>query len=92
MSQTIHVRKVAEADFPTRFGHFRILGFEGLSTGGALEEAVVLKMGELSRQPAPGAHPFPVPDRRRVPQPALRLPRAAGAGPALDRRARAAAC
>ena len=24
------VTKVAEADFPTRWGHFRILGFEGL--------------------------------------------------------------
>jgi len=24
------VRKVADADFPTRWGHFRILGFEGL--------------------------------------------------------------
>ena len=24
------VRKVAEADFPTRWGHFRILGFEGV--------------------------------------------------------------
>jgi len=26
------VRKVAEADFPTRWGHFRILGFEGDTT------------------------------------------------------------
>ena len=24
------VTKVAEADFPTRWGHFRILGFEGV--------------------------------------------------------------
>ena len=23
------VKKVADADFPTRWGHFRILGFEG---------------------------------------------------------------
>ncbi|MDR3451733.1 MAG: hypothetical protein P4L96_02870, partial [Rhodoferax sp.] len=23
------VKKIAEADFPTRWGHFRILGFEG---------------------------------------------------------------
>lgn len=36
MSQAIHVRKTSEADFPTRFGHFRILGFEG-SGGGAAE-------------------------------------------------------
>ena len=28
------VRKVAEADFPTRWGHFRILGFEGVLPGG----------------------------------------------------------
>jgi GTP cyclohydrolase II len=26
------VKKVAEADFPTRWGHFRILGFEGAAT------------------------------------------------------------
>jgi len=39
MSQTIHVRKTSEADFPTRFGHFRILGFEGSSTGGGAAEA-----------------------------------------------------
>jgi GTP cyclohydrolase II len=38
--------KVAEADFPTRFGHFRIYGFEGKYSG-ELEEAVALKMGEL---------------------------------------------
>jgi GTP cyclohydrolase II len=38
--------QVAEADFPTRFGHFRIYGFEGTYTG-ELEEAVVLKMGDV---------------------------------------------
>ncbi len=37
MSQTIHVRKTSEADFPTAFGHFRILGFEG--SGGGTAEA-----------------------------------------------------
>ena len=37
------IRKVAEADFPTRFGHFRIHGF----ARGA-EEAVVLAIGDLS--------------------------------------------
>jgi hypothetical protein len=26
-----NVRKVADADFPTRWGHFRILGFEGVT-------------------------------------------------------------
>ncbi len=45
-------RKVAEADFPTRFGHFRIFGFEG-RYGEEVEEAVVLKMGELSQGPPP---------------------------------------
>lgn len=40
-------RKVAEADFPTRFGHFRIFGFEG-TYDGELEEAVVLRMGDLA--------------------------------------------
>ena len=40
-------RKVAEADFPTRFGHFRIYGFEGRYAG-ELEEAVVLEMGDLA--------------------------------------------
>jgi GTP cyclohydrolase II len=39
--------KVAEADFPTRFGHFRIYGFEGRYNG-ELEEAVALEMGDLS--------------------------------------------
>src|SRR5262245_7186964 len=27
------IRKMAEADFPTRWGHFRILGFEGTFRG-----------------------------------------------------------
>jgi GTP cyclohydrolase II len=39
--------KVAEADFPTRWGFFRIYGFEGASNG-KLEEAIVLRMGELT--------------------------------------------
>jgi GTP cyclohydrolase II len=45
------VRKVAEADFPSRFGHFRIYGFEGARHGAEPEEAVVLKMGELDGAP-----------------------------------------
>jgi GTP cyclohydrolase II len=44
---TLTLRKVAEADFPSRFGHFRILGFEGLD-GSEVEESVVLKMGDIS--------------------------------------------
>jgi GTP cyclohydrolase II len=43
-------RKVAEADFPTRFGHFRVYAFEG-TYHGELEEAVALKMGDLSGEP-----------------------------------------
>lgn len=39
-------RKVAEADFPTRFGQFRIFGFQK-EQAGEIEEAVVLAMGEL---------------------------------------------
>src|SRR5437588_9880955 len=40
--------KVAEADFPTQFGLFRIFGFEGGPSGGRAEEALALKMGELT--------------------------------------------
>jgi len=47
------LRKVAEAEFPTQFGLFRIYGFEGGPEGGPVEEAVVLKMGDLSGDPAP---------------------------------------
>jgi GTP cyclohydrolase II len=39
--------KVAEADFPTEFGLFRIYGFEAAFDGRS-EEAVVLKMGEFT--------------------------------------------
>ncbi len=38
--------KIAEADFPSRFGHFRIFGFEAHTASG-VEESVVLKMGDL---------------------------------------------
>jgi GTP cyclohydrolase II len=38
--------KAAEADFPSRFGHFRIYGFEGQRPD-ETEEAVVLKLGEI---------------------------------------------
>jgi GTP cyclohydrolase II len=43
----LKLRKVAEADFPSRFGHFRILGFEG-TEGSDREESVVLQMGKVS--------------------------------------------
>jgi GTP cyclohydrolase II len=45
--------KVAEADFPTEFGVFRIFGFEA-PAGNGTEEAVVLKMGDF----ADGAPPL----------------------------------
>ena len=57
------VTKVAEADFPTRWGHFRILGFEGLVENPAAcndnvpppavrtESAVALVMGDIHTKP-----------------------------------------
>ncbi|HEY4361582.1 MAG TPA: GTP cyclohydrolase II [Bryobacteraceae bacterium] len=48
MSQNIDVRKVAEADFPSRFGHFRIFGFESCTAEAAPEEAVALVMGDVA--------------------------------------------
>jgi GTP cyclohydrolase II len=52
------IRKIAEADFPTRWGHFRILGFEGYIAGTPAagspdgmdrrkEEAIALVMGDI---------------------------------------------
>jgi len=48
----LKLNKVAEADFPTRFGRFRIFGFAGIRPT-ETEEAVVLTLGDLS--PASGA-------------------------------------
>jgi GTP cyclohydrolase II len=53
------VKKVAEADFPTRWGAFRILGFEGERTGGlpgcapdqTIEGLVALVMGDVHARP-----------------------------------------
>lgn len=58
------VKKVAEADFPTRWGAFRILGFEGkladrgassaqngLAQGGKVEGLVALVMGDVKSAP-----------------------------------------
>jgi GTP cyclohydrolase II len=50
MSPAFELVKVAEADFPSRFGHFRIYGFEG-RTDGVVEESVVLKMGDIDGDP-----------------------------------------
>lgn len=59
------VKKIAEADFPTRWGHFRILGFEGLpatprpcgegpangAVKGEVEGLVALVMGDIHSTP-----------------------------------------
>jgi len=59
------VKKIAEADFPTRWGAFRILGFEGVSTAarpgeyrpsngsskGEVESLVALVMGNIHAAP-----------------------------------------
>jgi GTP cyclohydrolase II len=57
------VRKVADADFPTRWGHFRILGFEGVIdnplpcndavpvAAQRIESAVALVMGDIHAAP-----------------------------------------
>src|SRR5580692_1302043 len=53
------VKKVAEADFPTRWGAFRILGFEGTLPGktgspaqpGKVEGLVALVMGDIHTAP-----------------------------------------
>jgi GTP cyclohydrolase II len=47
---TFQLVKVADADFPSRFGRFRIYGFEGHDESG-VEEAVVLTMGDLHDGP-----------------------------------------
>ena len=43
----VRLVKVAEADFPTEFGHFRIYGFEGYG-GPVTEEFVAIAMGDLA--------------------------------------------
>ena len=50
------IKKVAEANFPTRWGQFRIYGFEGeLGTNGQAEgnkeEAIALVMGDIHSTP-----------------------------------------
>lgn len=48
----LRLEKVAEADFPAQFGFFRIYGFRGHAEGES-EEAVALRMGDLSGDPPP---------------------------------------
>jgi GTP cyclohydrolase II len=48
------VRQIASADFPTRWGKFRIYGFRGESVSDGnhrVEEAVALVMGDLKSRP-----------------------------------------
>jgi GTP cyclohydrolase II len=59
----VSVRKLADADFPTRWGHFRILGFEGVVAGPEpcneaipaparrVETAIALVMGDIHTAP-----------------------------------------
>jgi len=57
----VSVKKIAEADFPTRWGTFRILGFEGLPApprsckegagNGEVEGLVALVMGDIHSTP-----------------------------------------
>src|SRR5215467_8143909 len=54
MNASTTVRQVASADFPTRWGRFRIYGFEGIFGDGddqRKEEAVALVMGEVHSAP-----------------------------------------
>lgn len=45
------LEKVAEADFPSEFGHFRVYGFVGHFAGGREEECLALVMGPLEGDP-----------------------------------------
>ena len=50
LSPAFELVQAAEADFPSEYGHFRILGFEGRTRKGdvtEVEEAVVLRMGDI---------------------------------------------
>src|SRR3954470_8830785 len=48
VTESAKVRKAAEADFPTRWGHFRIIGFQG-DFDGRTEEAVALVHGDITK-------------------------------------------
>ena len=56
MKAPFELLQAAEADFPTEYGHFRIFGFEGRTTTDAgvhVEEAVVIRMGDVTAGPPP---------------------------------------
>jgi GTP cyclohydrolase II len=48
---TSSVQQIASADFPTRWGKFRIYGFRG-TFGASIEEAVALVIGDVKSSPA----------------------------------------
>lgn len=55
VSSDFTLHKMAEADFPTRWGHFRIMGFEGyfdrLCADRRKEKAVALVLGDIHAAP-----------------------------------------
>lgn len=51
-TSTARIEQIAEADFPSRFGQFRILGYESRD-GERVEEAAVLVMGDIAVGPPP---------------------------------------
>jgi GTP cyclohydrolase II len=51
VTTTPRIRQVAEADFPTRWAHFRIHGFVGEFEGSRTEEAVALVLGDIHGAP-----------------------------------------
>jgi GTP cyclohydrolase II len=52
VSSEAQVRKLAEADFPTIWGHFRIMGFEGhVGDDHRAESAVALVLGDIHSTP-----------------------------------------
>jgi GTP cyclohydrolase II len=53
----LQIVKVAEADFPSEFGLFRIYGFQA-TFARRVEEAVALKMGDLQVGDPPGQPPL----------------------------------
>src|SRR5258708_17584608 len=54
-SPNFELSQAAEAEFPTEYGLFFIYGFEGRtpSAGSSIEEAVVLRMGDVNHGPPP---------------------------------------
>ena len=54
VQESLAIRRLAEADFPTRWGHFRIHGFLGDfagDEGARTEEAVALVLGDVHTTP-----------------------------------------